>query len=59
MAFPSDHLEKLKMQGLEDMKLHTRQYAKRQTHWIRNKLLTQVRETGLDSMMFLELNATG
>ncbi|KAF9931783.1 hypothetical protein FBU30_009587 [Linnemannia zychae] len=48
-------LEKLKAECTEIMKIKTRQYAKRQVHWIRNKLLPLCREK--DVKIFL-LDAT-
>ncbi|KAJ2823274.1 tRNA dimethylallyltransferase, mitochondrial [Coemansia sp. 'formosensis'] len=38
-------LELLRLQGIEDMKLSTRRYAKRQIAWIRNKLLPECNAT--------------
>ncbi|KAF9199014.1 hypothetical protein BGZ49_010923 [Haplosporangium sp. Z 27] len=40
----SEELEKLKVECTETMKVRTRQYAKRQVLWIRNKLLPLCRE---------------
>ncbi|KAJ2740978.1 tRNA dimethylallyltransferase, mitochondrial [Coemansia sp. BCRC 34301] len=38
-------LESLRRQGVEDMKISTRRYAKRQVAWIRNKLLPECNST--------------
>ncbi|KAJ2412690.1 tRNA dimethylallyltransferase, mitochondrial [Coemansia sp. RSA 2530] len=42
---PDEDLELLRRQGVEDMKLSTRRYAKRQIAWIRNKLLPECNGT--------------
>ncbi|KAJ1948701.1 tRNA dimethylallyltransferase, mitochondrial [Linderina macrospora] len=44
-AQTSDDSEKLKAQGIENMKRATRRYAKRQITWIRNKLLPESNAT--------------
>ncbi|KAI8902008.1 IPP transferase-domain-containing protein [Globomyces pollinis-pini] len=36
-----DRLDDLRMKGIEEMKIATRQYAKRQVSWIKNKLAPQ------------------
>lgn len=51
-------LRKLFEQGVEEMKASTRQYAKRQVQWIKNKLLPVVRDAGEDVTVVL-LDATG
>lgn len=43
-------VEQLKQTGLTNMKLSTRQYAKRQITWIRNKLLAECRATQAKSI---------
>ncbi|KAJ2732752.1 tRNA dimethylallyltransferase, mitochondrial [Coemansia sp. BCRC 34962] len=42
---PDEDLEPLRRQGVEDMKLSTRRYAKKQIAWIRNKLLPECNGT--------------
>ena len=43
----------LRQEGIERTKLATRQYAKRQTRWIRLKLFEAMRQAGLTNRMFL------
>ncbi|KAJ8295762.1 tRNA dimethylallyltransferase [Rhodotorula toruloides] len=50
-------LRRLFDQGVEEMKASTRQYAKRQVQWIKNKLLPVVRESGGEVTVVL-LDAT-
>jgi tRNA dimethylallyltransferase len=50
-------LSHLKESGLEEMKRNTRQYARRQVTWLKNKLVPQVLESNQVGMAILE--ATG
>lgn len=50
-------LEKLKLEGVERIKIETRQCARRQIKWIRNALLRALEEGHLDKTLYL-LNAT-
>jgi tRNA dimethylallyltransferase len=50
--------EKLFRAALAEMQLGTRQYARRQIKWIRNKLIPAVHEQSGDVCVYL-LNATG
>ena len=52
----SDLLDSLKTQGLQDMKRHTRQYARKQVGWIQKKLMPQL--TG-PHMACMRLDANG
>ncbi|KAL9129860.1 MAG: hypothetical protein Q9217_001815 [Psora testacea] len=55
LPYLKDKLEaqNLKQEGIERTKIATRQYAKRQTRWIRLRLLEAMREAGLSGNMFL------
>ncbi|KAL9104421.1 MAG: hypothetical protein Q9163_000627 [Psora crenata] len=45
--------ENLKQEGIERIKIATRQYAKRQVRWVRLKLLVAMREANLARNLFL------
>ena len=49
----TNHLEMLKAKGMEKTKAATRQYAKRQSRWIRLKLLPALRSAGSGNQFFL------
>ena len=53
----ASHPENLRQEGIERMKIATRQYAKRQNQWIRLRLRRAVNVAGLTHTMFL-LDAT-
>ena len=46
-------LEQIKSEAVDRIKIATRQYAKRQTRWIRQKLLPEVHESEMKSRLFL------
>ena len=49
----TEEKERLKAEAIEQVKVATRQYAKRQTRWIRQKLLPDVRTAKAESRLFL------
>lgn len=54
-----DEHDPLFIAGLDSMKLSTRQYAKRQVKWIKQKLLPAVRKLGGEDVTIVLLDATG
>lgn len=55
-----EELDKLFQAGVEDMKLATRQYARKQINWIKNKLgPAMVEEHGKHNAAFYVIDATG
>ena len=49
-----EELEKRRSDAVERVKIATRQYAKRQTRWIRRKLLPMLRDTHSDKLFVLD-----
>lgn len=49
----TEELEKLMIEGIERTKIGTRQYARQQIRWIRNKLLRALENECLDRTLFL------
>ena len=49
----SEELENLTKEGIERTKIGTRQYARQQIRWIRNKLLRTLESESLDRTLFL------
>ncbi|KAK9719104.1 tRNA dimethylallyltransferase, mitochondrial [Basidiobolus ranarum] len=54
----SENLDKLKVEAVEAMKLNTRKYAKRQIHWIQNKLIPVYEKSMNDKVKLYLLDAT-